>query len=397
MTTQTADQGRATSRELLTAAGAVLTSWIARQNASTAAPDLGPAVLATLVAQNPVASIAQHRVSHDAMRAWLRGSVHCRGPALHGGFAGVLAGMRLISSVHTDVTPAAERTAAALRTAKQHWRSSEVGFTDYDLVSGPAGALLALTTGEPTPMARHLAELAADPRLTGFRIGAHAGHPLLGWTQGAVITGLAHGVAGTLAALSMVSDRQAPGTLPAIRNLASWLYRHQEVDELGVVSWRARLPEPGSPALGVVRRQAWCYGNPGISWALWTAGCALRRAGFDEGRSLCDAALAAIRTFCDAYDACRHLDTERTGDALAICHGAAGILLVADAFDRQASFSPAAVLRERLDGFLRERLPEIVRLGDTDQSLLSGATGVLAALLTAAGADRGWLRWVALS
>ncbi|MFJ8819247.1 lanthionine synthetase LanC family protein [Amycolatopsis thermoflava] len=335
------------ARELTGAAATVLTTWTEQQEASTAAPDAGAAVLAALLGDHPA--------SRAALRAWLRAIPRCSGAGLHGGFAGVLAGLRLAARVDPALGPLADRTAARLA-ARGRWRSREVGFADYDLVSGPAG-LLAVLPGAQAAR-EHLATLAVPE---GFRIGGAAP----AWAQGGVVTGLAHGVAGPLAVLG-------PGGAP---DLASWLVEHQETDELGVVSWRSR---PDGARRAVVRRQAWCYGTPGISWALWTA-----------GGSFAEAGLRAMDTLCAAYDEEVHL----SDNPLSLCHGAAGVLLIADAFARRSPVG--GLLRDRLLRFLHARLPEVLAM--TDLSLLTGAIGVLAALLTAEGADREWLPLLALA
>jgi hypothetical protein len=226
------------------------------------------------------------------------------------------------------------------------------------------------------PAATHL----AGPAATGFRIGAYAGHPVVGWAQGGVVTGLAHGVAGPVAALSAALPH-LPEHGAVVHDLASWLAAQRYTDDRGVVSWPGRVPAPGHGR--AARRQGWCYGTPGVAWALWAAGHALVHSG------LCAAAVEAVDTLCAAYDPTYHLDH----DPLAVCHGAAGVLLVADAFARHAGSAAAATLRDTLTGYLTDRIDEVVRL---DTTLLSGAPGVLAALLTSAGGDRGWLPCLAM-
>ncbi|MFD4252851.1 hypothetical protein ACFWQL_24200 [Amycolatopsis thermoflava] len=163
------------ARELTGAAATVLTTWTEQQEASTAAPDAGAAVLAALLGDHPA--------SRAALRAWLRAIPRCSGAGLHGGFAGVLAGLRLAARVDPALGPLADRTAARLA-ARGRWRSREVGFADYDLVSGPAG-LLAVLPGAQAAR-EHLATLAVPE---GFRIGgaARRGRGVgssLGWRTG---------------------------------------------------------------------------------------------------------------------------------------------------------------------------------------------------------------------
>ncbi|TDV51901.1 lanthionine synthetase LanC family protein [Actinophytocola oryzae] len=371
---------------LSAAAERVLASWTASAAADTAGPDLGPVVLATLVPDG--------QVPRDAIRAWLRtGNRRRAGLGLFGGMSGILAGLRLVATRYPNVVDAAERTAVAVATAEPRWRTSELGFDDYDVVLGSAGVVLAQVTGVLpvrqewlAPAVTHLVGLAEST--TGFRIGAFAGHPLVGWAQGGVVTGLAHGVAGPVAALSMAMPH-LPGdarVADAVHRLASWLVSQRCADERGVMSWPARGTSAG--CVGEVRRQAWCYGTPGVAWALWAAGQMLVHGGHDGG-ALCAVATEAMETLCAAYDPDFHL----TDEPLAACHGAAGMLLVADAFTRHAGLPAAAALRDTLTGHLVQRLDELPEL---DATLLSGATGVLAALLTAAGGDRGWLPCLAM-
>lgn len=402
------DPSRAAARDPLEAAERVLVSWTAGADTGAAGPDLGPAALAALVAGR-----IPDEVDLAVVRAWSAASARGRdgGLALHGGLSGVLAGLRLLAGARPRAAPAAERMAVALagRAARWPWRTDGVGFHDYDLVSGASGALLAHLAGDTPPvdparlgpLVAHLAGLAGDPELTGFRVGAHAGHPLLGWAQGGVVTGLAHGVAGPLAALSSALEVPAlPGAEDAVRgvrHLCGWLVREARADALGVVCWPRRGPGGDTGPAGVSRRQGWCYGTPGVSWALWAGGRALERAGLAGGGEVRAVAADAMASLCAAYDEEVHLGDDREGDRLGVCHGAAGVLLVADAFARHAGLGPAAALRERLARHLRERLGRVELLAGTDASLLSGATGALAALLTAAGGDRGWLRCLALS
>ncbi|MGW5053855.1 lanthionine synthetase LanC family protein [Actinokineospora sp. NPDC004072] len=352
----------AAGRDTAAAAAELLASWASSPGA--AGPDPGPVALAALLG-DPAAG-----------RAWLRGAVGAAaGAGLFGGLAGVVAGLRLIPGA---AGPADRASTALVRavTAKG-WRTSGVGFADYDLVSGPAGILLAHLAGPPpVPVARlrpiidHLAGLA-DAELAGLRIGAHRDHPALGWSQGEVVTGLAHGVAGPLVALALAGERPE-----AVANLASWLAARATTDRRGALTWAAR-------GRGAPGRPGWCYGAPGVGWALWVAGQALDDAGLRE------MALAAVSGLGATYE------PEDSAEGRTLCHGAAGVLLVADAFARHAGSAPAADLRDRLAAHLRARIEDVLRAGGP--GLVTGAAGVLAALLTADGGDRGWLPCVGLA
>ena len=170
-----------------------------------------------------------------------------------------------------------------------------------------------------------------------------AGHPRPVWFDGED-TGMAHGAAGVL----VVSPQP---------ELVSWLLDQSFVEQ---------------------RRQGWCYGMPGIAWALWTAGARAE-------------AVRYLRILCQTFDPEVNL-YGRDADRLGICHGAAGVMLIADAF-AQEGVAGAAGLRDRMQSYLIERLDRIRLLDDT---LLMGASGVLAALLTVAGANPRWLTCLGL-
>ncbi|MFC6087995.1 lanthionine synthetase LanC family protein [Saccharothrix lopnurensis] len=348
-------------------------------------PDPGPVVLAsTLPPGDPVAALAA--------RAWLGGlrrttTAH---PGLFGGLAGQLAGLRLLAAVHPPLERAAEAVSAALHRSPPGTPDG-LAYGDYDLVGGPAGVLLAHCVPAARPggtdvIAARLAALCEEGA-GGLRCTAYDGHELLGWVQGRINAGLAHGVPGVVVALA-AALRAGSDVAEPLRGLARWLPAQARRDPLGIVSWPTAGGAP--PPARAVRRQAWCYGCPGAAWALWEAGDALGEPGFTTP------ATTAMRSLCDHYDEDFHLYGEAVTDRVAVCHGAAGVLAVADAFATHADLPEAAGLRHRLADHLGRRGEEVAELARTDMSLLTGAAGVLAALRTAAGAPRGWLPAIGL-
>lgn len=103
-----------------------------------------------------------------------------------------------------------------------------------------------------------------------------------------------------------------------------------------------------------------------------------------------------MRSFCTVFDERRYIDDGPVGEVAGICHGAAGTLAVAEAFALHAGIPAAGILRNRLLEFLADRLTEVQELGKENMSLLTGAAGVLAVLLTCEGGKRGWLAQIAL-
>lgn len=340
--------------------------------------DAGPAVLAGLF----VRAGGDTGPARDAVGRWLDGysgvsGAGVSGAGVHGGLAGLLAGLSAAAPVEPGLDRLADRVRAAL-SAPPAVRRTDLAWSDYDLISGPAGVLLALHPAPAAAAADHLAALCASG--PALRLGDDRGDPRLHWNLGHVNTGVAHGAAGVAAALAR-AGRTGP-----LRAVCDWLVARSFRDPDGLLSW------PPADGLGrPVRagsRQAWCYGTPGVSFVLWDAGTVL------ADPALRDFAAAAMTSFCAAYDPLRHLDPGPAG--LGICHGMAGTLLIADAFARHAGLAPAAALAGRIAADLSARLDELLPLARTDRSLLTGASGVLAALLTRAGDDRGWLTPLAL-
>jgi len=77
-------------------------------------------------------------------------------------------------------------------------------------------------------------------------------------------------------------------------------------------------------------------------------------------------------------------------EQIGLCHGIAGMLALADAFERSAGLPAAARKARLLEELLLRNLSYVEGMG-ADRSLLTGAPGVLSILLTRAGADRRWL------
>ncbi|MEU9623530.1 MULTISPECIES: lanthionine synthetase LanC family protein [unclassified Streptomyces] len=369
--------------------------------------DPGIPVLASLLAEtnDPAAVVTAGR----AVAAWARtvGRGPCHNGLYDGGLAGTLVGLRLGARIHPVLHRAADRLRDHLldRASTRPWRTADVGLPDYDLISGPSGTLLALCAGTPQPtrgqlrpFAEHLAVLCDRGDLRRLRTGQYLGHPLLGWLQGRVNTGMGHGVAGLTAGLTAAVRRVGPRPrlLTPLRHATHWLVRQSFDDARSVRSWEGAGLD-GPPPAGARARQAWCYGAPGITWALWDASDAL------GDRVTADWAAAAFTTLAERYDEDFHLFGDPLTDRLGLCHGAAGVLAVADAFHRWARLPAAATLSARLVEHLNHRLPAALASGGprttppgrapgARTSLLDGAPGALSVLLTVThGTSRDWL------
>jgi hypothetical protein len=370
--------------------------------------DPGPMLLAALVASAGGHVDGRAPIPYAAA-VWLRG---CGAGGIHlgmcgRGMAGFVLALGQAARTWPELGGLADRARAELiaLAAAVPWRSTEVGWEDYDLIMGAAGTLATLaadprcTPRDNAPLVRHLAGLCADDELSGLRVSRYEDDPERGWNHGRLNAGIGHGVPGVAAGLQVaarVGGLSDVGSA-ALRRVAAWLVRQSYVDARGVRTWPSAGWEPADLAAGqrvaarhASTRQAWCYGAPGIAWTLW-----------ESARALNDPALEAIAveaagSFLAAYDDDIYLD-ERYPDKVGICHGAAGLLLIFDAFDRYAGLPGAGRLRDHLAAFIGERLDRVVGMAEQDLSMIAGATGVLAALLTYGQDDgRQWLAGLGL-
>lgn len=385
---------------VLDAADAVLEAYLCRSGPGDG-PFEDPGVLVVAAMWARATGSGAPRPVPEAVTAWVR---RCRGGAGNlgvsgGGMAGFVLGLARAAMTWPEFGATAGRMRSRLVAAagRRPWRRAEVGWEDYDLITGPSGTLAVLasdpacTPAECAPLVDHLVGLCGGD-LSGLRIGQYRDEPLRGFNTGRINAGAGHGVPGIAAGLRAAADA---GALPAagfdaLRRLAGWLVDQSFVDSRGVRSWPSTGwddPDTGfraTPARHASRRQAWCYGNPGVAWTIWEIGRVL------EDPELMAFAFDAAGSFLAAYDDGYYLD-DGYPDRVGICHGAAGLLLIFDAFARYAQLPGASRLRDHLARFLTERLGELVVGPQTDLSLLAGATGVVAALLSGDGDDRGWL------
>lgn len=315
-----------------------------------------------------------------------------------GGLGGFLAGIRAGIAIDPEFVSLSDHAVDQTRRwlANVRWRSSLVAWDDYDLFRGPSGLLLAGATGHADttpflPAAQHLALLCDDPGLERLRAGSEI-DPRSAFNVGKINTGMGHGVTGVISALRHLVETFEDGDdyRSALRRACDWLVEEAYLAAHDFITWPP-VGRDGAAVSGLAhRRQAWCYGTPGVAWTLWDAGRVLE----DDSLQLLGA--EAMRSFCRVFDVDYHIDNHDIGEALAVCHGAAGTLAVADAFARHASLSEAASLRDDLDQYLLDRVDQIAAIAQTDMTMLSGAGGILSVMLTAHGGERSWLPQIAL-
>ncbi|MGH3832722.1 MAG: lanthionine synthetase C family protein [Pseudonocardiaceae bacterium] len=203
--------------------------------------------------------------------------------------------------------------------------------------------------------------------------------------------GLAHGIAGPLAALAIahLHGLQVEGHQAALRALSGWLCDQRGEDAFGPL-WPTRIALENLTAAArrssVETRASWCYGTPGIARALYLAGNAL------ADRALCELATAGLKGIFERGPRSWGLESPT------VCHGLAGLLQVTLRMAHDTHDSDLAnhgnVLAEQLAAAFDPSLPfgyrDVERTRDRARwldkaGLLDGASGV-ALTLSSAGA-----------
>jgi lantibiotic modifying enzyme len=281
-------------------------------NAGTA---LGFGYLARADSQDPAYRAAARRLIADAAQVISKG---VSGPTLYGGFVGIawaLAKLRAWNLVEVG-----ESLFAPVDNALSSYVDREDWPHAVELIYGLAGCLVYALARLPHPDALRILERglrafevsaeATDEGLTWFVPASHLHHGTLQRApQGCYNLGLSHGNPGVI---SIVSELHRLGIdPPRSRRLLEQSVRWLLAREIPG-GWFPSLIGPGvdpKPA-----RVSWCYGSPGISFALLRAARALDREDWHA---------TAVRLATVAAE----VPFERSGVIdPPFCHGAAGLM-----------------------------------------------------------------------
>jgi hypothetical protein len=353
----------------------------------------GTALLhARLSAVDPVFAKAAN--AHWGAAADHAASAPAQGPGIFGAIGGLSASLILGSAYLPDPEITAAATARSVRwlsaraidIAAIHAEAVRFGrpgtsWHVYDAISGLAGIgrllLAALVDGHASAEPGLVATLTAmTTTLT------HHGDLLPGWwvpteqhpavvaarldSSGAADTGLAHGVAGPLALLSIAhsAEHTVAGQETAIRDAVTWLGCWRVDDHGWPDHATGRELADGAAPTRRGRRTAWCYGAPGIARSLLHAARALDDDALVEATC---ADLARLGARQAAWDA----------EGPTLCHGYAGILRCATGVDRDMAEHATAQLMQSLD-LERAFLVAHVEHGTSHDNpgFLTGAAGV---------------------
>jgi len=267
----------------------------------------------------------------------------------------------------------------------------------FDLVSGLAGigAYLLCRQEDPEVAGALQSTLQSLVNLTREEGGVPYWHTpaslmsskawKIGYPDGYLNCGLAHGIPGPLVVLALAKSwrREVPGIAEALERTASWLLAHREDDAWGI-NWPFAVAVGRFDAsFGSTQpyRTAWCYGLPGVARSLWLAGEALDSSSYRE------IAITAMKGIYQRPLAVRCIDSPT------FCHGVAGLLQVTLRFAHDTGdplfYEAANTLTEQIlslyepDTLLGYRHKETGENYVDQVSLLEGAAGVVLVLLAA--------------
>jgi len=298
------------------------------------------------------------------------------GLQLHGGLAGagwVLAHVAGDEPVLRDID---ETLIAAL--ARDRWQA------DLDLSLGLAGLAVYFLERLPRPRAHAgiqaiVAHLEREARITdhGITWARPAGRRSVAsqerWPGDLYETGAAHGVAGIVAVLGRITalGDVAPSAAMLCDGGLQWLLA-QRRDETTTTRFPSFVSDTGGFDQS---RNAWCYGDPGLVLAAWSAAARTTHEAKQWHALAVEAATRSATT-----------DLETNG----LCHGAFGL---AHLSNRGYQATGDVALRDVARAWIARGL-EMAPADDPD--FLAGNTGIGLALLAGLGHDEpGWDRKLA--
>jgi lantibiotic modifying enzyme len=322
-----------------------------------------------------LAQLTKERRFESAAHEFMRASAQAGDFPRPGLFDGV-SGLRAAASLMTGIEPRYARLVAQcdafIDANLPRIDGAARSFADFDLISGLTGIRLARCTEgarEPDETIDRLAFILSD------RARWCCVHPVRGGPPENDL-GLAHGLAGMLAALALTLER-----FDGVRDLV--IARARELAACSSIAGGARVwPYVAQDPSPERFRCAWCYGTPGVAYALYAVGCT------GDDSQLQKSSLDALRSV--AVQPTHAWDIVEAG----ICHGRLGNALIFASAGRSAGCS---VLRAAADRLLSESLERLAADGweclavGEDGALhpasneLVGSAGAILALLTLTG------------
>ncbi|MBE6051038.1 MAG: hypothetical protein E7214_10415 [Clostridium sp.] len=210
----------------------------------------------------------------------------------------------------------------------------------------------------------------------------YMGYDRENYTNGHFNCGMAHGITGILALMSISSIKGivVEGQNEAIKKIVNWLIKFRSYDKFGPiwpgkVSWEENIE---GKVEDVFAREAWCYGDAGVARAIWLSGVALNNNEWKE---------ISIDTF---KGICRRPEEKWNIKSHTFCHGRAGLLQIVQRMYSESEDKEIKVLRDRLVNEVLELWNPSEPYGYHEEDgldiqhiagLLDGAAGVFAVLI----------------
>lgn len=321
----------------------------------------------------------------QAAHACLRQAAHAQDKPSIGLFSG-LSGLRavaaLLSASATPYSRLVEQCDGYVESVLPSPDSATVSsFSDFDVISGWSGARLARCVTEPNGSDHLLLLLewllADDARWRRV-------HPLRKDDPPENDLGVAHGIAGMLAAIALTTE-------PIKKSQRLLLQRHASNLMASSITSGTRVLWPAfAGGHHPVEQRAWCYGTPGIAAALYIVGKRL-----SDGEIMTfalDTLAAECNTPASAWAFWDH----------ALCHGTLGCALIyasvgASSNDGRLLEVVEILVNLALDDIARDEnacwglAPDIASAQLTNE--LVGAAGIALGLLTLSQtSDSAWIR-----
>jgi lantibiotic modifying enzyme len=321
------------------------------------------------------------QAAHDCLRQAAR-AVDKPSIGLFSGISGLRAVAALMSVQATQYLRLVGQCDAYVESALPSPDTATVSsFRDFDVISGWSGARLARSVNAASGSDRLLSllEWLMNDDERWCRV-----HPLRKNDPPENDLGVAHGIAGMLAAVVLTTDPLESNHRSVLHRQASNLMLHT-MRNGGRVLWPAFA---GSHRL--VEQRAWCYGTPGIAAALYWV-----------GRRLSDSAIATFALDALAAECVTPPNAWAFWDH-ALCHGTLGCALIYASVgvasgDRRVLEVADALVKRVLEDIAKNEAacwglaPEVSTPSLTGE--LVGAAGIALGLLTLGEAsDSAWVR-----
>lgn len=273
--------------------------------------------------------------------------------------------------------------------------------SDYDVILGLTGVgRYLLLFAEDTNIYKHIErimeylitiskeKLVMGRLVPGWHISSenHLEESFRTFPKGFFDVGLAHGISGALAllSLSLKEGIMIKGQDDAIRRITDWLLNIKYEDEYGPI-WPSKIGlnhlYENAEELQVASYEAWCYGSPGVARALWLAGAALN----DESLKK-----IAINTYIGCF---KRPKSRRNITSSTFCHGYAGFLCLTQSMYEDTQIEEIRKLKDQLVYDICDQYSEGNTFGFYDfnrinseiihdPGLLTGSSGIALSLLS---------------